>query len=39
MVEALGLDRDKVIEYDKRFERLAVSHLREDMERELQITN
>ena len=33
MVEALGLDRDKVIEYDKKFERLAVSHLREDMER------
>lgn len=33
MVEALGLDRKKVIEYDKRFERLAVSHLREDMER------
>ena len=33
MVEALGLDREKVIEYDKRFERLAVSHLREDMER------
>ena len=33
MVEALGLDRDKVIEYDKRFERLAVSHLRKDMER------
>ena len=33
MVEALGLDREKVIEYDRRFEGLAVSHLREDMER------
>lgn len=33
MVEALGLDREKVIEYDERFEGLAVSHLREDMER------
>ena len=33
MVEALGLNRDTVIEYDKKFERLAVSHLREDMEK------
>ena len=33
MIEALSLNRDEVIEYDKRFERLAVSHLKEDMER------
>ena len=33
MVEALGLDREKVIEYDKRYEKLAVSDVREDMER------
>lgn len=31
MIEALSLDRDEVIEYDKRFEKLAVSHLKEDM--------
>ena len=35
MIEALSLDRDDVIEYDKRYERLAVSHLKEDMERVL----
>lgn len=33
MIEALSLNRDDVIEYDKRYERLAVSHLKEDMER------
>lgn len=33
MIEALSLDRNEVIEYDKRFERLAVSHLKEDMVR------
>lgn len=33
MIEALSLNRDEVIEYDKRFERLAVSHLKEDMVR------
>ena len=32
MLDALALERDKVSEYDKRFERLAVSHLREDLE-------
>lgn len=33
MIEALSLDRDEVIEYDKRYEKLAVSHLKEDLER------
>ena len=33
MTEALGLDRNAVVEYDRRFGKLAVSHLREDMER------
>lgn len=32
MLDALALERDKVSEYDKRLERLAVSHLREDLE-------
>ena len=31
MIEALALDRNAVISYDKRFERLAVSHLKEDL--------
>lgn len=31
MIEALTLDRNEVISYDKRFERLAVSHLKEDL--------
>lgn len=31
MMEALNLDRNEVALYDKRFERLAVSHLKEDL--------
>lgn len=38
MIDALSLDRAKVAEYDKRFEKLAVSHLREDMEKLLSLT-
>ena len=38
MIDALSLDRAKVAEYDKRFEKLAVSHLREDMEKLLTLT-
>lgn len=33
MIDALSLNRDEVIEYDKRYEKLAVSHLKEDLER------
>ena len=33
MIDALNLNRDEVIEYDKRYEKHAVSHLKEDLER------